>query len=134
VRLWDIFYYDLLCKSFELRYELWDWCKARQQQLNDPMYVKEQRCKAEEEKRLAQEVELKRRRETPRIWKHYHARCEEANTHAREADAGGTTSETWPPPRSLSSNFSFVIFFQNLTIHCISYLKDLTNAFVIFLL
>jgi hypothetical protein len=29
------------------------------------MYVEEQWCKAEEEKRLAQEVELKRRRKTP---------------------------------------------------------------------
>jgi hypothetical protein len=28
-RLWDIFYYDLLCKSFESRYELQDWCLAR---------------------------------------------------------------------------------------------------------
>jgi hypothetical protein len=28
-RLWDIFYYDLLYKSFESRYELRDWCKAR---------------------------------------------------------------------------------------------------------
>jgi hypothetical protein len=30
-RLWDIFYYDLLRKSFESRYELRDWCKARLQ-------------------------------------------------------------------------------------------------------
>jgi ribosomal protein L44E len=51
--LWDIFYYDLLFKSFESRYELGDWCKARMQQLNDPMYCEEQRLKAEEEKRLA---------------------------------------------------------------------------------
>jgi hypothetical protein len=29
------------------------------------MYNEEQRCKAEEEKRLAQEAELMRRRETP---------------------------------------------------------------------
>jgi hypothetical protein len=28
-RLWDIFYYDLLFKSFESRYELCDWCKVR---------------------------------------------------------------------------------------------------------
>jgi hypothetical protein len=27
-RLWDIFYYDLLRKSFESRYELRDWCLA----------------------------------------------------------------------------------------------------------
>jgi hypothetical protein len=57
-RLWDIFYYDLLCKSFESRYELWDWCKARLQQLNNPVYVEEQWHKAEEEKWLAQEAEL----------------------------------------------------------------------------
>jgi hypothetical protein len=31
----------LLYKSFESRYELYDWCKARQQQLNDPVYVEE---------------------------------------------------------------------------------------------
>jgi hypothetical protein len=29
--LWDIFYYDLLFKSFESRYELRDWCKVRLQ-------------------------------------------------------------------------------------------------------
>jgi hypothetical protein len=28
-RLWGIFYYDLLFKSFESRYELRDWCKVR---------------------------------------------------------------------------------------------------------
>jgi hypothetical protein len=27
--LWDTFYYDLLFKSFESRYELQDWCKTR---------------------------------------------------------------------------------------------------------
>jgi hypothetical protein len=68
VRLWDIFYYDLLLMSFESRYELRHWCNAR-------LHWR----KAGEEKRLAQEAELKRRR-------------------AREADAGGMTSETWPPP------------------------------------
>jgi hypothetical protein len=31
MRLWDIFYYDLLRKSFESRYELQDWCKSRLQ-------------------------------------------------------------------------------------------------------
>jgi hypothetical protein len=64
-RLWDIFYYNLLFKSFESRYELRDWCKVRLQQLNDPMYYEEQRLKAEEEKRLAQKAEEKVRRETP---------------------------------------------------------------------
>jgi hypothetical protein len=53
--LWDIFYYDLLCKSFESRYELRDWCRARLLQLNDLVYYEEQRLKTEEEKRLAQE-------------------------------------------------------------------------------
>jgi hypothetical protein len=56
VWLWVIFYYDLLCKSFESRYELQDWCLARLKQLNDPMYCEEQRLKDEEEKRLAQEA------------------------------------------------------------------------------
>jgi hypothetical protein len=100
--LWDIFYYDLLFKSFESIYELRDWCKVRQQQLNDPVYYEEQRLKAEEEKRLAREVEEKVRRETPGTWEHQKVIQEEANRSAREADDGGTTSETCPPPRSSS--------------------------------
>jgi hypothetical protein len=55
--LWDIFYYDLLCKSFKSRYELRDWCRARLQHLNNLVYCEEQRCKAEEEKMLAHEAE-----------------------------------------------------------------------------
>jgi hypothetical protein len=74
------------------------------------MYVEEQRRKDEEEKRLAQEAELKRRREPLGTWEHYKARCEEADRRAREADAGSTTSETWPLPRSPPGNFLFVIF------------------------
>jgi hypothetical protein len=31
VWLWDRFYYDLLFKSFESRYEFSDWCKVRLQ-------------------------------------------------------------------------------------------------------
>jgi hypothetical protein len=65
------FYYDLLCMSFESRYELRDWCRARLQQLNDRVYCEEQRCKTEEEKRLAQDAEQKRRRETLETWEHY---------------------------------------------------------------
>jgi hypothetical protein len=101
-RLWDIFYYDLLFKSFESGYELWDWCKVRLQQLNDPVYYEEQRLKAEEEERLAREAEEKVRRETHGTWEHQKVVQEEANRRAREADDGGTTSETWPPPRSPS--------------------------------
>jgi hypothetical protein len=82
------FYYDLLHMSFESRYELRDWCKARLQQLINLVYVEEQRHKAEEEKRLAHEVELKRRRETPETWEHYKAQCDEANRRAREANVG----------------------------------------------
>jgi hypothetical protein len=93
-RLWDIFYYDLLFKSFESRYELRDWCKVRLQQLNDLVYYKEQWLNAEEEKRLARETEEKVRRETPGTWEHQKAIQEEANRCAREADDGGTTSET----------------------------------------
>jgi hypothetical protein len=74
------------------------------------VYVEEQRHKAEEEKKLAQEAELKRRRDRPGTWEHYKAQCDEANRRAREADAGGTTSETWLPPRSPLGNFLFVIF------------------------
>jgi hypothetical protein len=109
-RLWDIFYYDLLCKSFKSRYELRDWCRARLQQLNNPVYCEEQRCKTEEEKRLAQEAEQKRMPKIPATWKHYKARCEEVDRCAREVDAGSTTSKTWPPPRSPPDNFPFVIF------------------------
>jgi hypothetical protein len=69
-RLWDIFYYDLLFKSFGSRYELRDWCKVRLQQPNDPVYYEEQRLKAEEEKRLGREAEEKVRRETPGTWEH----------------------------------------------------------------
>jgi hypothetical protein len=49
-RLWDIFYYDLLRKYFKPRYELRDWCKTRLHQLNDLVYIEEQRRKGEEEK------------------------------------------------------------------------------------
>jgi hypothetical protein len=42
VWLWDIFYYDLLLKSFKSRYELRDWCKTRLRQLNDLVYVEKQ--------------------------------------------------------------------------------------------
>jgi hypothetical protein len=92
----------LLFKSFESRYELRDWCKVRLLQLNDPVYYEEQRLKVEEEKRLAQEVEEKVRRETPWTWEHQKVVQEEANIRAREADDGGMTSETWPSPRSSS--------------------------------
>jgi hypothetical protein len=48
--------------------------------------------------------------ETPGTWEHYQARCKEMDRRAREADAGGMTSETWPLPRSPLGNFSFVVF------------------------
>jgi hypothetical protein len=66
--------------------------------------------KAEKEKRLAYEAEQHRRRETPRTWEHYKAKQEEANRYAREADLGGTTSETWPPSRSPPGNFPSSFF------------------------
>jgi hypothetical protein len=68
------------------------------QQVNDPVYVEEQQRKADEEKSLTQEAELKRRRETPVTWEHYQGRCEEVDKRARGAHAGDMTSETWPPP------------------------------------
>jgi hypothetical protein len=92
----------LLFKSFESRYELRDWCKVRLQQLNDPMYYEEQRLKAEEEKRFVREAEEKMRRETPETSEHQKVVQEEVNRCAREADDGGMTSETWPPPQSPS--------------------------------
>jgi hypothetical protein len=66
--------------------------------------------KAEEEKRLAQEAKQQRRRETSSTWEHYFAKQEEANRYAREADLGGMTSETWPPPRSPPGNFPSSFF------------------------
>jgi hypothetical protein len=66
------------------------------------MYFEEQWLKAEEEKRLALEVEEKVRRETHGTWEHQKVVQEEANRRAREADDGGTTFETWPLPQSLS--------------------------------
>jgi hypothetical protein len=66
--------------------------------LNDLVYCEEQRLKAEEEERFAREVEEKGRCETPGTWEHYNARCKEADRRATKADAGGTTSKTWPQP------------------------------------
>jgi hypothetical protein len=132
-RLWDIFYYDLLFKYFESRYELWDWCKVRLQQLNDPVYYEEQRLKAEEVKRLAREAEEKVRRETPGTWEHQKVIQEEANRRAREADNGGTTSETWPPPRS-PSGISLRLSTEILQFIAIVVLKGLMGLFVIFFL
>jgi hypothetical protein len=50
--------------------------------------------KAEEEKMLAQDTEQQSRRETPGTWEYYFAKQKEANRRDREADLGGTTSET----------------------------------------
>jgi hypothetical protein len=72
------------------------------QQLNDLVYYEEQRLKAEEEKRLARKTEEKVRREIPETWEHQKVVQEEAIIRAREEDDGGTTSETWPLPRSSS--------------------------------
>jgi hypothetical protein len=62
------------------------------------MYYKEQRLKAEEEKRLAWEAEEKVRRKTLVTWEHQKVVQEEVDKRAKEADDGSTTSETWPPP------------------------------------
>jgi hypothetical protein len=43
------------------------------------------------------------RHETLGTWEHQKDVQEEAYRRAREADGGGTTSETWPPPQSPSS-------------------------------
>jgi hypothetical protein len=123
----------LLRKTFETRHELWAWCEAREKQLKDPMYLEEHhqlQMKAEEEKRLAQEAEQHRRRETPSTWEHYFAKQKEVNRCAREANLGGTTFETWPPPRLPRGNFP-LSFFQNFTICCNSYFKGPMRAFVI---
>jgi hypothetical protein len=42
------------------------------------------------------------RREIPETWEHQKVVQEEAIIRAREEDDGGTTSETWPLPRSSS--------------------------------
>jgi hypothetical protein len=68
VRVWNIFYFDLLGCSFESRHELRAWCVARMKQLHDPVYTEEQhqhQMKDKEAERLAREVEQQRRRETP---------------------------------------------------------------------
>jgi hypothetical protein len=102
-------------------------------QLNDLMYCKEQGLMAEEKKRLAQEAELKRRRETLGTWEHYKARCEEADRRAGEADVGvrplrhGHRHDR----RQVISHLSY---FRNITIHCNTCLKGLMSAFVTFLL
>jgi hypothetical protein len=75
--VWDKYYFDLLCKTFKSRHELWACCEAREKQLKDPMYLEEQhqwQMKAEEERRLAQEVKQQRRRETPDTCEHYFAK------------------------------------------------------------
>jgi hypothetical protein len=73
------------------------------QQLNNLVSYKEERLKdEEEEKRLAQEAEEKVRREKPGTWEHQKVVHEEANRCVREVDDRGTTSETWPLPRSPS--------------------------------
>jgi hypothetical protein len=67
----------LLHKSFESRHELRAWCEAREKQLKDPVYLEEQcqqQMKVGEEKRLAQEAEQQRRRETLGTWEHYFAK------------------------------------------------------------
>jgi hypothetical protein len=45
-----------VCKSFELRYGLRDWCLAKLKQLKGLVYCEEQGLKAEEEKRIVWEV------------------------------------------------------------------------------
>ncbi len=66
--VWDKYYFDLLCMTFESRHELWAWCEARERQLKFLVYLDEQhrqQMKAKEDKRLAQEAKQQRRRETP---------------------------------------------------------------------
>jgi hypothetical protein len=63
-------------------------------QLKDLMYLEEQRQqrkKVEEVKRLPWETKEQRRCEDPKTWKHYFAKVEEANIHAKAADLEGTT-------------------------------------------
>jgi hypothetical protein len=114
-------------------WQLREWCKVRLQQLNDPVYYEEQRLKAKEEKRLAREAEEKVRRETPGTWEHQKVVQVEANRRAREADNGGTTSETWPPPRS-PSGILLRLSTEILQFIAIVVWKGLMGAFVIFFL
>jgi hypothetical protein len=97
------------------------------------MYYEEQLLNAEEEKRLAWEPEEKVRHETPGTWKHQKVVQEEANRCAREADDGGTSSETWPPPRS-PLGISLRLSTEILQFIAIVVWKGLTGAFVIFFL
>jgi hypothetical protein len=50
---------------------------------------------------------------TPGTWEHYLAKQEEANRRAREADLGGTTSETWPPPCEEPGIFPLSFFLKS---------------------
>jgi hypothetical protein len=97
------------------------------------MYVEEQRHKAEEEMRLAQEAELKRRRETPETWEHYKAQCDEVNRRARETDVG-----VQPLRFGHCHNRRQVIFplsyLQKVAIQCNTCLKALTSDFILFFL
>jgi hypothetical protein len=108
VRLWNKFHFDLLYKSLTSRHDLRAWCVARVKQLKDLMYLEgqhQQRKKVEEAERLAREVEQQRRREIPGTYEYYFAKQEEVNICARVAVFGGTTSETWLPPRRELGNF-----------------------------
>jgi hypothetical protein len=42
-RLWDMYYFELLRKSFDSRHELRVWFEAREKQETDPIYIEEQR-------------------------------------------------------------------------------------------
>jgi hypothetical protein len=97
------------------------------------VYYEEQLLKAEEEERLAREAEEKVRRETPGTWEHQKVVQEKADIRAREADDGGTTSETWPSPWS-PSGISLRLSTEILQFIAIVVWNGLTGAFVIFFL
>jgi hypothetical protein len=72
------------------------------------VYREEQRQQwkqVEEEKRLAWEVEQQRRSDDPKTWEYHIAKAEENNQRRRVAESVGTTSETWPLPRTEEGNF-----------------------------
>jgi hypothetical protein len=111
-------------------------CVARVKQLKDLMYLEEQRQqrkKVEEAKRLPWETKEQRRCEDPKTWKHYFAKVEEANIHAKAADLEGTTFETWSPPHPERGNFPPPVFkIWQFILIVVS--KGLMSAFVIFFL
>jgi hypothetical protein len=71
------------------------------------VYCEEQQLKAEEEKRLAQEVKLKRRREILETWEHYMARCKEVDRCVKDQKRRPEGGE-WEPIKIPHRNLAYI--------------------------